>query len=72
MPGALNQLVGESPMNPRYRDTQLKLIGTSVLSCLGICEQNGCVLILLWLESFKWVSRLQVWEYWNRDICWRS
>ena len=35
MVGALNQLVGESPMNPRYRDTQLNLTGTRVLSCLG-------------------------------------
>ena len=35
MPGALNQLVGESLMNPRYRDTHLKLIGTSFLSYLG-------------------------------------
>ena len=37
MPGALNQGGGGrgSLMNPRYRDTQLKLIGTNFLSCLG-------------------------------------
>ena len=34
MPGAL-PTGGESPMNPCFRDTQLKLIGTSILSCLS-------------------------------------
>ena len=29
MSGAINQLVGESPMDPYYRNTHLKLLGTS-------------------------------------------
>ena len=35
MHDALNQLV-ESPMDPRYRNTHLKLLDTSFLSFLGI------------------------------------
>ena len=36
MSGAHNQQVGELLMDPHYKDTQLKPIGTSFFSCSGI------------------------------------
>ena len=53
-------------MNPHYRDTQLKLIGTSFLSCLGsltrikkVCSYHSVVIVF---QMSELTSSLRVLE----------